>query len=193
MEAEQAKPGRVTQLLLGVGEGRRGAADELLAVVYDELRSLARRKMAGVPPSDTLQPTALVHEVYIRLLGASNPSFKDRKHFFGTAARAMRDIVVDQARRHAALKRGGDRRRFSLDETVVATSRQAVDLLVLDEALTRLAESDKKSAEVVMLRFFSGLTGDETAVALGVSPATVDRRWAYAKAWLHRALDDVTN
>lgn len=193
MGAGQDKPGHVTQLLLAVGEGRRGAVNELLAVVYEELRSLARRKMAGVPPSDTLQPTALVHEAYMRLLGASNPSFKDRKHFFRAAARAMRDIVVEQARRHAALKRGANRRRLSLEETVVTISRQAVDLLVLDEALTRLAESDKKSVEVVMLRFFSGLTGDETALALGVSPATVDRRWAYAKAWLHRALDDATN
>ncbi len=170
---DSTAPEHITRLLAAARGGEPTAAPELLALVYDELRRLAHHKMAVVPPGDTLQPTALVHEAYLRLFGRDGPEWKGRAHFFNAAARAMRDIIVEQARRHASLKRGGDRKRITLDE-----------------ALHRLEETDSTSAQVVMLRYFAGLTVHDTARAMDVSPATVDRYWRYARAWLRRRIRD---
>ena len=183
----------VTQLLADIADGRDGAADKLLALVYDELRALARQQQAQISPSDSLPPTALVHEAYIRLLGAAAPDWKSRGHFFATAARVMRAIIVDQARRRAASKRGGDRTRVPLNDEALAILPEVDDVLGLDAALSGLQAEDEEAAEVVMLRFFAGLTGNETAAALGLSPATVDRYWLFAKAWLRRELTESTS
>ncbi len=185
-------PGHITRLLAAARGGEPTAAAELLGLVYDELRRLAHHKMALVPPGDTLQPTALVHEVYLRLFGRDGPGpgWESRAQFFNAAARAMRDILVEQARRHASLKRGGDRKRITLDETALCIATHGGDLLALNEALHRLEETDSTSAQVVMLRYFAGLTVPETARAMGVSPATVDRHWRYARAWLRRRIRD---
>lgn len=178
----------VTQLLADVADGRDGAAEKLLALVYGELRALAQRQMAQLSPSDSLSPTALVHEVYVRLLGTASPDWKSRDHFFATAARAMRAIIVDQARWRAACKRGGDRQRVPLNEETLLIVPETDDVLAVDAALSQLQSDHEEVAEVVMLRFFGGLTVDETAAALRLSPATVDRHWLFAKAWLRRAL-----
>ncbi len=180
----------ITRLLAATRAGEPTAAAELLGLVYDELRRLAHHKLADVPPGDTLQPTALVHEAYLRLFGRDGPEWESRAHFFNAAARAMRDIIVEQARRHASLKRGGDRKRITLDEAALCMATQGGDLLALDEALHRLEETDSTSAQVVMLRYFAGLTVPETARAMDVSPATVDRHWRYARAWLRRRIRD---
>jgi RNA polymerase sigma factor (TIGR02999 family) len=146
--------------------------------------------MANVPASDTLQPTALVHEAYLRLVGRDAPiEWASRAHFFNAAARAMRDIIVDQARKHAGRKRGGDRLRVTLDEQAIAPERQSEDLLALDVALGELEQIDRDGAGIVMLRYFAGLSIDDTAQALGTPPATLKRRWRYARAWLRRRLD----
>ena len=176
--------GRVTRLLASARAGEHTAASELMAIVYEELRHVARRQVADFPPGRTLQPTALVHEAYLRLFGSDGPAWKSRGQFFHAAARAMRHILIEQARRHAALKRGGDRRRIEFDEAPVCVQSQADDLLAIDEALPRLEAIDAVSAQVVMLRYFAGLTVPDTALALDVSPATVDRRWRFARAWL---------
>lgn len=185
---DESNSGRVTRLLAAMRDGRSDSDDELLALVYEHLRAMARRQMTRAPAGDTLEPTALVHEAYIRLMGKADHDWQNRRHFFAMAARAMRDIVIEEARRHAALKRGGGRQTLSLDENRIAAAAQFDDLLVLEEALSRLKERDPMSWEVVMLRFFAGLSGDQTAAALGVSPSTVDRYWQYARAWLHREL-----
>ena len=178
-------PGTVTSLLNDLKQGCDGAANELMAIVYEELRCLAARSMANVPASDTLQPTALVNEAYLRLLGKTDIDWKSRRHFFALAARAMHDIIVEQARRHSALKRGGGRRRISLEETEIAVEDQADDVIALSEALGRLRDTDTLAAEVVMLRFFSGLTHEQTALALGVPKIKARRAWQYARAFLH--------
>jgi RNA polymerase sigma factor (TIGR02999 family) len=181
-----AGPAHVTQLLADARAGRGTAAARLIELVYAELRRLARHQMAKVPSGDTLQPTALVHEAYMRLIGREGPEWEDRAHFFNAAARAMRDIIVEQARRHASRKRGGDRKRITLDESILSTETQSEDLLALDEALHGLEESDPIGAQVVMLRYFAGLTIEDTARAMNISAATVDRHWRYARAWLRR-------
>jgi RNA polymerase sigma factor (TIGR02999 family) len=180
--------GQVTRLLDQIRAGEARAGDELLALVYDELRAVARNRLAGMPASATLHPTSLVHEAYVKLLGASDIPWQNRVHFFAAAARAMRDIVVDHARRHAAQKRGGGRRRLSLEQVEVTLDTQAEHLIALDEALARFETTDPESAQVVNLRFFGGLSGEQTAQALGVSASTVDRLWAFSKAWLQREL-----
>ncbi len=181
-------PGHITRLLAAARGGERTAAAEVMALVYEELRRLAHQKMAVVPPGDTLEPTALVHEVYLRLFGRDGPDWESRAHFFNAAARAMRDILVEQARRHASLKRGGDRKRITLDEAALCIATQGGDLLALDEALHQLQETNSTSAEIVMLRYFAGLTVPETARAMDVSPATIDRHWRYGRAWLRRRI-----
>ena len=181
-------PGHITRLLAAARGGERTAAAEVMALVYEELRRLAHQKMAVVPPGDTLEPTALVHEVYLRLFGRDGPEWESRAHFFKAAARAMRDILVEQARRHASLKRGGDRKRITLDEAALCIATQGGDLLALDEALHQLQQTNSTSAEIVMLRYFAGLTVPETARAMDVSPATVDRHWRYGRAWLRRRI-----
>jgi RNA polymerase sigma factor (TIGR02999 family) len=188
MGAESPRP--VTQVLDAVRSGERGAAARLMELVYDELRRLARHQMARVPPGDTLQPTALVHEAYLRLIGReTRATWESRAHFFNTAARAMRDIIVEQARKHARLKRGGDRKRVALeDDRLISPETRAEDLLALDEALRELEEIDPTSARIAMLRYFAGLTVEDTARAMDMAPRTLKRRWRYATAWLDRRI-----
>jgi RNA polymerase sigma factor (TIGR02999 family) len=172
----------VTRILSAIEHGDPSAAAELLPLVYDELRKLAAQKLAHEKQGHTLQATALVHEAYLRLVGQEEPrSYRDRGHFFAAAA-AMRRILIDNARRKRTRKRGGDLRRQSL-EAVVAPEPDD-ELLALDEALQKLAAVDPKKAKLVELRYFAGLTGEQAAEVLGISPTTADRHWAYARAWL---------
>jgi RNA polymerase sigma factor (TIGR02999 family) len=176
----------VTQLLDAAAAGDRRAAGDLLPIVYAELRKLAAARMAAESPDHTLQPTALVHEAYLRLVGpADGLRWDNRGHFFAAAAEAMRRILVEAARRRRRLKRGGGLVRDDLDGVLTTAPEPDEDLLALDEALARLAEQDPAKAELVKLRHFAGLTVDQAAAALGISPATADRYWAYARAWLH--------
>ena len=184
----------LTRILSAVGEGDRQAADRLLPLVYDELRRLADRELAHEPAGQTLQPTALVHEAYLRLVASpghepgEEQRWENRRHFFAAAAEAMRRILVENARRKKRLKRGGGLDREPLDAIDVAAPEWPEDLVALDEALTRLAAADKAAAELVHLRFFAGLPIPEAARILGISPRTADRLWAYARAWLHQAV-----
>jgi RNA polymerase sigma factor (TIGR02999 family) len=178
----------VTELLRAWGGGDKAALDQLIPVVYDELRRQASRYLRRELPGHTLQTTALVNEAYLRLIGQKNVNWQNRAHFFGIAAQLMRRILVDHARAKNRAKRGGARLRVTLDEaTSVATCRE-IDLVALDEALNRLAKIDAQQGKVVELRFFSGLNVEETAEVLGISPATVKRDWSVAKAWLHREI-----
>ena len=180
--------GRVTEILAAIGEGDRRASDQLLPLVYDELRRLARARMAGERPQ-TLQPTALVHEAYLRLVGDDDPRWDSRGHFFAAAAEAMRRILVERARRVARGKHGGDYRFVELTADIPSSTEPLPEeLLALDAALARLEAEDAAMAEVVKLRFFAGLTEPETAAAVGRSERTVRRQWAAAKAWLRREM-----
>lgn len=180
----------VTRLLLALQDGQTGAADQLVPLVYAELHDLAVHYMRGERADHTLQPTALVHEAYMRLVDQRNASWKNRSHFFGIAAQAMRRILVDHARRKRATKReGGD--RVTLDESVAEAPQRSVDLIALDDALLKLAELDPRQARVVELRFFGGLDIEQTAESLGISPATVKRDWTFARAFLQREMDGV--
>jgi RNA polymerase sigma factor (TIGR02999 family) len=183
----------VTQILSAVEAGDPQAAAELLPLVYDELRKLATANLAAERPGQTLQATALVHEAYVRLVGTGpGPGWNSHGHFFGAAARAMRQILVDAAREKGADKRGGNRKRLPLDAaaTVAATDGPpADDLLALDDALSRLAAEDPQKARLVELRYFAGLSIEDAAAALGISPATGKRHWQYARVWLY---DDLT-
>jgi RNA polymerase sigma factor (TIGR02999 family) len=187
---EGTQPHDITTILVAVSQGDREAARELLPRVYEELRRLARARMAKTPPGNTLQPTALVHEAYLRLVTGGDPGWKGRQHFFGAAARAMRDILVEQARRKARRKHGGDRQTVEIQLGELAVEPRPEQLLALDEALTRLEQEDARGAQVVLLRYFGGLTEAETAAALGVSERTVRREWGYARSRLQRALAD---
>jgi RNA polymerase sigma-70 factor, ECF subfamily len=179
----------VTQLLHELQDGNAAAADRLAALVYDELRRMAARYMRAERTDITLQPTDLVHEAYLRLVDQRDVHWRNRAHFFGVAAQAMRRILVDHARQHRAAKRCGGQ-RVTLDADVAITEGRSLDLLALDDALARLATLDARQSQVVELRFFGGLDIAHTAEALGVSPATVKRDWLLAKAWLHRELAD---
>ena len=180
----------VTRTLSAIEQGEPHAAEQLLPLVYDELRKLAAHKLAGEAPGQTLEATALVHEAYLRLVGeqAGQRSFQDRGHFFAAAATAMRRILIDNARRKLTQKRGGvgdprrARQRQALDG--LAAPERDDELVALDEALELLAANDPLKAKLVELRYFAGLTGDQAALVLGVSPTTADRHWAYARAWL---------
>jgi RNA polymerase sigma factor (TIGR02999 family) len=184
----------VTQILSAIEQGDPHAAELLLPLVYDELRKLAAQKMAQEKPGQTLQATALVHEAYLRLVTSRDASapgeqhWDSRGHFFAAAAEAMRRILVDSARRHGALKRGGDLRRIDLPE-LPGRGDDPVDLLALDEALKDLERQHPQKAQVVKLRFFAGCTLEATAAMLGISRATAERHWAYARAWLFGRLD----
>jgi RNA polymerase sigma factor (TIGR02999 family) len=178
----------VTELLLSWRQGDAAALDRLIPLVYDELRRVARRHLRGESPGHALQATALVHEVYLRLVDVNRLTLTNRAHFFGVAATLMRQIVVDYARRQRADKRGGGMTMVGLDEALPAAWTSSVDVLALDEALDALSAIDSRQCRVVELRFFAGLTIDEAATALGISPATVEREWAVAKAWLFRRL-----
>ncbi len=215
----------VTRILSQIDAGDPDAAEQLLPLVYDELRKLAAARLAHEKPGQTLQATALVHEAYLRLVGSAGeqrsevggqrsevisptfdlrpptsgtpaprpqpltpPAFNSRGHFFGAAAEAMRRILIEQARGKARLKRGGDLARVDLDNVEIAVDAPGLDVLELDDALTRLATKHPEKAELVKLRYFAGLTGDQAAAALGISSATADRYWTYARAWLVREL-----
>ncbi len=171
-----------------MGRGDGAAEEELLERLYAELLSLAKRQMRHASPGQTLQPTALVHEAYLRLAGEPGQDWKNRKHFFFVAARAMHDVVVERARRRARKKRGGDRTRVDLNHLEVAFDASPEDVLALDEALCRLEEHLPRAAQIVRLRFFAGLTEEETAAALELSPSTVAREWRLARARLQRDL-----
>jgi RNA polymerase sigma factor (TIGR02999 family) len=173
------------------GLGMQPAA-ELLPVVYAELRRLAAALAGRLPPGQTLQPTALVHEAYLRLVGDRDPGWSGRRHFFGAAAQAMRDILVEQARRKGAHKHGGGAHRVELTEGLAIIEPPADDLLAVDEAIRKLQNEKPHLAEIAMLRYFAGLSADETAAVLGVSASTVAREWRFARAWLARRLGETT-
>jgi RNA polymerase sigma factor (TIGR02999 family) len=164
--------------------GEAQAAAELLPKVYTELRRLAGALTGQLPPGQTLQPTALVHEAYLKLVGARDPGWEGRRHFFGAAARAMRQILVEQARRKGSRKRGGDGRRLELTEGLAVIEPPADDVLALDEAIRCLQAEDPRLAEIVELRYYTGLSVEETAGVLGLSVSTVTREWRFARAWL---------
>ena len=181
MSAEPEQP--ITDLLRAAQAGDAGAAERLMAVVYEQLQQVARARMAHLPPGQTLQPTALVHEAYLRLTDTSDVSWESRQHFFFAAARAMRDILVEQARRKAGPARGG-RRRQELDDACAVVEPPAENVLAVHEALDELEREDPVKARIVLLRYFSGLTTDEAAEVLGLSPSTLDRKWRYIRARL---------
>ena len=172
--------------MTAIEQGDARAADELLPLVYQELRQLAAQRMKQEKPGQTLQATALVHEAYIRLVGSESQNWDGRTHFFAAAAEAMRRILIDNARRKKSLKHGGGRKRIDLDEAVLADDSDigSDDLIALDEALERLSKIDKVKADLVKLRYFAGLTGEQAAQLLGISQSTADRYWAYARSWL---------
>ncbi|MGI0149728.1 MAG: sigma-70 family RNA polymerase sigma factor [Thermoplasmata archaeon] len=186
MDQPQEMP--ITAVLRAATAGDRAAADQLLPLVYGELHSLAHARRAHQQPGQTLQTTALVHEAYLKLVGSGDPGWEGRGHFFGAAAQAMRQILVDQARRKARIKHGGDRQRVDLDEISPMIDPPTDDVLELDEALRELEQIDPRKARLVMLRYFAGLTMDETASVLGVSLPTAERDWRYVKVWLYDRL-----
>jgi RNA polymerase sigma factor (TIGR02999 family) len=176
----------VTRILNAIDRGDAKATDELLPVVYEELRLLAARKLSAERPGQTLQATALVHEAYLRLVGDSGPNWANRGHFFAAAAEAMRRILVERARRKQGLRHGGDHVQVTLNEALVGPSKtvSGEDLVALNEAIEKLEKEDPSKAELVKLRFFGGLTGRQAADILGISYATEQRYWAYARSWL---------
>jgi RNA polymerase sigma factor (TIGR02999 family) len=178
----------ITELLCAAQAGDAGAAERLLAVVYQELHQLACARMAHLSPGQTLQPTALVHEAYLRLTDKSDVPWESRQHFFFAAARAMRDILVEQARRKAGPARGGGRRRQELDDACAAIEPPAENVLAVHEALEELEKQDPLKAQIVLLRYFSGLTTAETAEVLGLAERTLDRQWRYIRVWLLKRL-----
>ena len=182
----------VTQLLHAIEHGNPLAADQLLPLVYRELRRLAARKMSSEASGHTLQPTALVHEAWLRLAGTDDRKFEGRAHFFAAAAEAMRQILIDHARRKRSLKRGGGAPKLDLDQVDVATRADDETLLLINEALEKLAREDSRAAELVKLRFFVGMTHEETAQALGISDRSAKRYWTFARAWLYREISAQT-
>ncbi len=186
----EPRSGQVTHLLEAIGNGRQAAADELLPQVYDSLRHLARQKMASEPPGHRLQPTSLVHEAYLRLVG-DDPSaahWENRGHFYAAAAEAMRRILVERARQRRQLKRGGGRERVPLNDIEIELDLDDDDLIALDAALKRLADRDKQMYDVAMLRYFGGLSVDQVAEAMATSPRTVDRKWRCARIRLYEQI-----
>ena len=198
MRVHSVSMSKVTRILSAIEQGDPHAAEQLLPVVYEELRRLAAQRLAEEKPGQTLQATALVHEAYLRLVaspgrepGESEQRWDSRGHFFAAAAEAMRRILIDQARRKGSGKRGGDRQRVELDAGVLLASPNndpAEDLLALDEALQQFEREDPSKARLVKLRYFAGLTIEEAAQALGISVATAKRRWVYARSWLYGKL-----
>jgi RNA polymerase sigma factor (TIGR02999 family) len=184
----------VTQLLNAIEGGDPHAANELLPLVYDELRRLAAQKLAEEAPGQTLQATALVHEAYVRLVGQEDePAWNSRGHFFAAAAEAMRRILIDNARRKRARKRGGGQGRRDIELDQLAGPQRSDDLLAVDEALEKLGRTEPRIAQLVKLRFYGGLTLEKAARALDISARSADSYWAYARAWLHAELHDVTH
>ena len=179
---------QVSAVLQAAQAGDRQAAKDLLPLVYAELQQLARSRLARQPPVQTLTPTALVHEAYLRVAGDSHVTWEGRQHFFFAAARAMRDILVEQARRKARPKRGGGQRRRELDEACAILQPPSDDVLAVHDAIQELEASDSLKAQIVLLRYFAGLTMDETATVLGIPERTLDRHWRYIRAWLIKKL-----
>jgi RNA polymerase sigma-70 factor, ECF subfamily len=188
MSHGDAGPESATRLLLAWSAGDRQALDQALPLVYDELHRLAAQYLARERPNHTLQPTALVNEAYLRLIGQQRTDWRNRAQFIGIAANMMRRILVNYARDRSAAKRGGGRERVSLSLVEISSDQSEVDLIALEDALTRLAALDPRKAKVVDLRFFGGLTMDEIAEVLETSRATVEREWSFARAWLYDAL-----
>lgn len=178
----------ITRVLHAIEAGDSRAAEELLPLVYQELRRLAASKLAHERPGQTLQATALVHEAYLRLVGNDDRGWQGREHFFAAAAEAMRRILIDNARRKKRIRHGGGQQRLDVDEVQIGFEPPSEDILALDEALTRLAAEDPVKAELVKLRYFAGLTIEEASRVLGISHATAERYWSYARAWLYAAL-----
>ena len=174
----------ITQLLIDLTNGKSNAVEDLLPLIYGELRSLAGNYLRRERSDHTLQPTALVHEAYLRLVDQTQVTWQNRAHFFGMAAQMMRRILVDHARAHKAGKRGADYQKLSLDENIDKAVERSGELIALDEALTELAQVDELKSRIVELRYFGGLTVEETAEVLGVTPITINRHWRMAKAWL---------
>ena len=179
----------VTQLLIAWSSGDKAALDKLMPLIHQELRQLAHRYMSRERPGHTLQTTALVNEAYLRLINRKDVHWQNRTHFFAIAAELMRTILVDHARSHAYAKRGGGLRKIELDEAMIVSKERAAEVVALDEVLKELANIDPQQSRIVELRFFGGLTIEETAEVLGLSPATIKREWSTAKAWLKRAID----
>jgi RNA polymerase sigma-70 factor (ECF subfamily) len=184
----EAEPSQITQLLLDWSNGDRAALDKLMSIVDAELRRLAHRYMSRERSGHTLQTTALVNEAFVRLVNRKSVHFQNRAHFFAIAAQLMRTILVDHARSHACVKRGGDANMLVLDEAMVVSQEKASEVVALDEALKVLALIDPQQSRIVELRFFGGLTVEETAEVLQLSPATIKREWSTAKAWLYQQL-----
>lgn len=180
--------GELTQLLVDYSNGKREALDVLTPMVYKELRNLAARYLRRERSDHTLQSTALVHEAYLRLIDQNQVQWQNRAHFFGVAAQMIRRILVDHARTRHAQKRGGNAQKLSLDEAIGLPEQRDLDIIALDDALKQLAELDPQQSKVIELRFFGGLSIEETAEAIGISPATVKREWVTARAWLLRQL-----
>lgn len=178
----------VTRILNAIEAGDERAVDKLILTVYQELGHLAAKKLQGEAPGQTLQPTALVHEAYLRLLGDQDQTWKSRTHFFSAAAEAMRRILVDNARRKKSLKRGEKHQRVNLEDADLAIKGPSEDIVALDEALSKLAASDKMKADLIKLRYFAGLTIEQAAEALDLSLSTAKRHWRYAKAWLYNQI-----
>ena len=193
MSIYNRKVSQVTHILEAIQQGNSKAADELLPLVYDELRKLAAHKMASERPGQTLQPTALVHEAWLRLVGDQAFEFENRAHFFAAAAEAMRRILVESARRKKRLKHGGQLERVDVDAVELSLPMPDDELLALDDALDRLATVDSRAAEVVKLCFFVGLTQEQAARELDVSLSTAERLWAFARAWLFREMQKTRN
>jgi RNA polymerase sigma factor (TIGR02999 family) len=193
MSADETLPTTVTRLLDDMRRGNAAAADQLLPLVYAELRGIAEKQMRGERPDHTLQPTALVHEAYLRLLGGTPIPFESRLHFLRTASQVMRRVLVDHARARNRAKRGDGAINLTLNEGIAGADSDVVELLVVDDALTQLAAAEPRWAQVAGLRFFGGLEVPEIAAALGISPATVKRDWQFAKAWLAQVLRDDAN
>ena len=179
-------PQEITQLLLNWSKGDQAALDQLIPLVYPELRKLARRYMGRESPEHTLQTSALINEAYLRLVDQQAVEWNDRAHFFAVAAQVMRHILIDHARSHLYGKRGAGAQHVPLDEVAVVSQERAAELVALDDALTSLAKIDERKGKIIELRFFGGLSVDETAEVMNVSPVTVMREWRAAKAWLHR-------
>jgi RNA polymerase sigma factor (TIGR02999 family) len=179
----------VTRILQSIEEGNPKAAEELLPLVYDELRKLAAARMAREAPGQTLQATALVHEAWLKLAGSNRQQWQGRAHFFGAAAEAMRRILIDKARRKASQKRGGSQSPEELHESRIELQAPSAEILAVNDALDELAAEDRMAAEVVKLRYFVGMSIPEIADALGMAPRTADRHWAFARSWLKRAIE----
>lgn len=176
----------VTHILRAIESGEPKAADELLPLVYDELRKLAAHRMSHEPPGNTLQPTALVHEAWLRLVASDQQTWQNRGHFFGAAAEAMRRILIESARRKRALRHGGNQQRLDIDKLEIAAPTPDEELLAISDALEKFSTLDEDKAKLVKLRYFAGLTIEEAASILGISRATAKRWWTYARAWLYQ-------